>query len=54
MEAYFNNATAAGRHMVAAGSGVLLTLTAQAGRAPYANTGGFGGSCAAIGACGVS
>ncbi|TCC37505.1 SDR family oxidoreductase [Kribbella capetownensis] len=48
MEAHFNTATAAGRHMIAAGSGVLLALTAQAGRLPYLNTGGFGVICAAI------
>ena len=48
MEAHFNTATAAGRHMVSAGSGVLLALTAQAGRLPYVNTGGFGVICAAI------
>jgi 3-oxoacyl-[acyl-carrier protein] reductase len=48
MGAHFNTATAAGRHMAAAGSGVLLALTAQAGRLPYLNTGGFGVICAAI------
>lgn len=48
MHAHFTTATAAGRHMAVAGSGVLLALTAQAGRLPYVNTGGFGVICAAI------
>ena len=48
MEAHFITATAAGRHMVEAGSGVILALTAQAARVPYVNTGGFGVIGAAI------
>jgi 3-oxoacyl-[acyl-carrier protein] reductase len=48
MKTQFLTATAAGRHMVRQGSGVILALTAQAGRKPYLATGGFGVACAAI------
>lgn len=48
METHFITATTAGRHMVRAGSGVILALTAQAARMPYVNTGGFGVIGAAI------
>lgn len=48
MESHFLTATAAGRHMVREGSGVILALSAQAGRVPYLNTGGFGVLSAAI------
>jgi len=44
----FLTATAAGRQMAKHGSGVILAITAQAGRQPYANAGGFGVACAAI------
>ncbi|MFG1625327.1 SDR family NAD(P)-dependent oxidoreductase [Kribbella sp. NPDC049227] len=48
MQAHFITATAAGRYMAEAGSGVILALTAQAGRVPYVNTGSFGVINAAI------
>lgn len=48
MESHFVTATAVGRHMVREGSGVILALSAQAGRLPYLNTGGFGVLSAAI------
>jgi len=46
MRSQFNTGTAAARHMRA--GGVILALTANCGRQPYANTGGFGVACAAI------
>jgi 3-oxoacyl-[acyl-carrier protein] reductase len=48
MRTQFHTATAAGRHMSAQGSGVILALTAQVARKPYTNSGGFGVACAAI------
>jgi NAD(P)-dependent dehydrogenase (short-subunit alcohol dehydrogenase family) len=48
METHFITATAAGQHMAAARSGVILALSAQAARVPYVNTGGFGVIGAAI------
>jgi 3-oxoacyl-[acyl-carrier protein] reductase len=48
MKTQFLTATAAGRHMTERRSGVILAITAQAGRKPYPNTGGFGVACAAI------
>ncbi len=48
MAAHFLTATAAARHMVKQKSGVILTLTAQAARKPYADVGGFGVAGAAI------
>jgi 3-oxoacyl-[acyl-carrier protein] reductase len=45
---HFITATAAARHMAARGSGVILAITAQAGRTPYPDSGGFGVACAAI------
>jgi 3-oxoacyl-[acyl-carrier protein] reductase len=48
MTTQFLTATAAARHMERRGAGVILALTAQAGRTPAANTGGFGVACAAI------
>jgi 3-oxoacyl-[acyl-carrier protein] reductase len=41
-------ARAAGRYMVAQGSGVILTFTADAARLPYSNIGSFGIACAAV------
>jgi NAD(P)-dependent dehydrogenase (short-subunit alcohol dehydrogenase family) len=41
-------ATAVARHMIQKRSGVILAITAQAGRKPYPNSGGFGVACAAI------
>ena len=48
MRAHFNTATTALSHMSAAGSGVILALTAQAARTPYVDVGGFGVACAAL------
>lgn len=48
MESHFVTATATGRYMVREGSGLILALSAQAGRVPYLNTGGFGVLSAAI------
>jgi NAD(P)-dependent dehydrogenase (short-subunit alcohol dehydrogenase family) len=41
-------ARAAARHMIAQGSGAILTFSADAARLPYANIGGFGIACAAV------
>jgi 3-oxoacyl-[acyl-carrier protein] reductase len=48
MTSHFLTATAAAHYMIKNGSGVILALTAQAGRKPYPNVGGFGVACAAI------
>ena len=48
MKTQFLTATAAARHMTEKRSGVILAITAQAGRKPYPNSGGFGVACAAI------
>jgi NAD(P)-dependent dehydrogenase (short-subunit alcohol dehydrogenase family) len=48
MRSHFLTATATGRHMAKAGSGVILAITAQAARKPYSNVGGFGVAGAAI------
>jgi 3-oxoacyl-[acyl-carrier protein] reductase len=48
MATHFLTATTAARHMAKNGSGVILAITAQAGRNPYPNVGGFGVACAAI------
>ena len=48
MKTQFLTVTAAARHMVRNRSGVILAITAQAGRKPYPNSGGFGVACAAI------
>jgi 3-oxoacyl-[acyl-carrier protein] reductase len=45
---HFLTATAAGRHMAKRRTGVILALTAQVARKPYAGSGGFGVACAAI------
>jgi 3-oxoacyl-[acyl-carrier protein] reductase len=45
---HFFTATAAARHMMKNGSGVIMALTANAGCTPYPNVGGFGIACAAI------
>jgi 3-oxoacyl-[acyl-carrier protein] reductase len=45
---HFLTATAAGRHMAKRRAGVILALTAQVARKPYAGSGGFGVACAAI------
>jgi 3-oxoacyl-[acyl-carrier protein] reductase len=48
MRTHFLTATAAARHMVKNGSGVILALTTQAARKPYPNVGGFAVACTAI------
>lgn len=48
MKTQFLTVSAAARHMKEARSGVILAITAQAGRKPYPNSGGFGVACAAI------
>jgi 3-oxoacyl-[acyl-carrier protein] reductase len=48
MKTQFLTITAAARNMAEKRSGVILAITAQAGRKPYPNTGGFGVACAAI------
>lgn len=48
MRAHFLTAAAAGRRMARQRAGVILALTAQVARKPYANSGGFGVACAAI------
>lgn len=44
----FLTTKAVARHMTKNGSGVILAITAQAGRKPYPDVGGFGVACAAI------
>ncbi|MDQ6834318.1 MAG: SDR family oxidoreductase [Chloroflexota bacterium] len=44
----FLTATAAARQMEKNRAGVILAMTAQVGRAPSSNSGGFGVACAAI------
>lgn len=48
MRSHFLTATAAGRAMVAQGSGVILALTATPGGIGYPMVGGFGPACCAI------
>jgi len=48
MHTHFITGNAAGRHMSRQKGGVILALTAQVARKPYANSGGFGVACAAI------
>jgi 3-oxoacyl-[acyl-carrier protein] reductase len=48
MQSNFITATAAGRHMLRQGSGVILSLTATPGGIGYPNVGGFGPACCAI------
>jgi NAD(P)-dependent dehydrogenase (short-subunit alcohol dehydrogenase family) len=48
MKTQFLTVSAAARHMIKKQSGVILAITAQAGRKPYPNSGGFGVACAAI------
>lgn len=48
MQTQFLTATAAGRAMMKAGSGVILSLTATPGGVGYPNVGGFGPACCAI------
>ena len=48
MRTHYLTGTAAGRLMARQKGGVILALTAQVARKPYANSGGFGVACAAI------
>jgi 3-oxoacyl-[acyl-carrier protein] reductase len=48
MHTHLLTTTAAARRMSKRGTGVILTVTAQAGRMPYPDTGGFGVACAAL------
>lgn len=48
MHSLFITSTAAARFMRKNNNGTILTITANAARKPYENTGGFGISCAAI------
>ena len=48
MTTQFVTMTAAGRHMIRKGSGVILAITATPGRRFIPNTGNFGVACAAI------
>jgi NAD(P)-dependent dehydrogenase (short-subunit alcohol dehydrogenase family) len=48
MRTHYLTATAAARQMATRGGGVILALTAQVARKPYAASGGFGVACAAI------
>lgn len=48
MRTHHLTATAAARHMAPRRTGVILALTAQVARKPYAGSGGFGVACAAI------
>jgi 7-alpha-hydroxysteroid dehydrogenase len=45
---WFHTGTALARHMAANGGGVILGITANVGRWPVANIGGFGVACAAV------
>jgi 3-oxoacyl-[acyl-carrier protein] reductase len=48
MKTHLFTATTAARHMAKKGTGVIMAITAQAGRKPYRDVGGFGVACAAI------
>jgi NAD(P)-dependent dehydrogenase (short-subunit alcohol dehydrogenase family) len=48
MRTQFLTMTAAARHMMKQGGGVVLAITANAGEFPHLNAGGFGVACAAI------
>jgi 3-oxoacyl-[acyl-carrier protein] reductase len=48
MRTHLLTTTTAARHMSPRGGGAILTVTAQAGRKPYPDTGGFGVACAAL------
>ena len=48
MKTHFCTTTTAARHMAKKRSGVIMAITAQAGRKPYRDVGGFGVACAAI------
>ncbi len=48
LTSWFHTGTALARHMGQNGGGVILGITANAGREPYAGVGGFGVACAAV------
>lgn len=48
LTSHFITATAASRYMMKKKSGVILAITADAGRLAFPNAGGFGVACAAI------
>lgn len=48
MTTWFHTGTAMARHMTGNGGGVILGITANAGREPLANVGGFGVASAAV------
>jgi NAD(P)-dependent dehydrogenase (short-subunit alcohol dehydrogenase family) len=48
MTTHFITATAAARHMIKSGAGVILAITAVVAAKPSENDGGFGVACAAI------
>ncbi len=45
---WFHTGTILARHMSKHGGGTILGITANAGRQPFANVGGFGIACAAV------
>lgn len=48
MTTWFHTGTLLARHMAAHGGGVMLGITANAGRQPFTGVGGFGVACAAV------
>lgn len=48
VKSQFVSSVAAAKYMAKQGGGVILTITANAARKPYPDTGGFGVACAAI------
>ena len=48
LQTWFYTGTALARHMAANGGGVIVGITANAGREPIAHVGGFGVACAAV------
>jgi 7-alpha-hydroxysteroid dehydrogenase len=45
---WFHTGTALAKHMAQHGGGTILGITANAGREPFPNVGGFGVACAAV------
>jgi NAD(P)-dependent dehydrogenase (short-subunit alcohol dehydrogenase family) len=48
MRTWFHTGTQVARHMAEHGGGVMVGITANVGRVPIANVGGFGIACAAV------
>lgn len=48
LTSWFHTGTALARHMARHGGGTILGITANAGRQPFPNIGGFGIACAAV------